>query len=61
MADFIHLLIMSPLIQKFVWGRQVGMAIEGLSKKVLADFELPVPPLEEQERIVAIVKQLIAI
>ncbi|MDA8628285.1 restriction endonuclease subunit S [Pseudomonadales bacterium] len=60
MADFVHILIMSPLIQKFVWGRQVGMAIEGLSKKVLENFEFPVPPLEEQERIVKKVKQLLA-
>ena len=60
MADFVHILIMSPLIQKFVWGRQVGMAIEGLSKKVLENFEFPVPPLEEQDRIVKKVKQLLA-
>jgi len=58
MCRFFHLGILSPLVQKLVWGRQVGMAIEGLSKKVLEQFEYPVPPLSEQHRIVAKVDEL---
>ncbi|WP_282109536.1 restriction endonuclease subunit S [Shewanella algicola] len=58
MCEFIHLGLMSPMVQKLVWGRQVGMAIEGLSKKVLEQFEFPIPPLEEQHRIVAKVDEL---
>jgi type I restriction enzyme S subunit len=61
MNNFLHLGILSPLIQKLVWGRQVGMAIEGLSKKVLELFEFPVPPLKEQHRIVAKVDELMAL
>lgn len=61
MCDFLHLGIKSPLVQQLVWGRQVGMAIEGLSKKVLEQFEFPVPPLEEQHRIVAKVEQLMSL
>ncbi|EDQ02236.1 restriction endonuclease subunit S [Shewanella benthica] len=61
MCKFLHLGIMSPLVQKLVWGRQVGMAIEGLSKKVLEQFEFPVPPLAEQQRIVAKVDELMAL
>ena len=61
MSRFLHLTILSPLVQKLVWGRQVGMAIEGLSKKVLEQFEFPVPPLEEQHRIVAKVDELMAL
>jgi type I restriction enzyme S subunit len=61
MAEFLHLGILSPLVQKLVWGRQVGMAIEGLSKKVLEKFEFPIPPLAEQHRIVAKVDELMAL
>lgn len=61
MNQFVHLGILSPLVQKLVWGRQVGMAIEGLSKKVLELFEFPIPPLAEQKRIVEKVDQLFAI
>lgn len=61
MTPFLQLCIRSPLIQKFVWGRQVGMAIEGLSKKVLELFEMPIPPLAEQHRIVAKVDELFEI
>jgi type I restriction enzyme S subunit len=58
MTPFLHLSIMSPPVQRLVWTRQVGMAREGLSKKVLELFEVPVPPLAEQKRIVAKVNEL---
>jgi len=61
MTPFVHLCIQSPLIQSLVWGRQVGMAIEGLSKKVLERFEMPIPPLAEQQRIVQKADELIAL
>ena len=57
-TPFIYLCIRSPLLQKIVWERQVGMAIEGLSKKVLELFEIPIPPLAEQKRVVAKVDEL---
>lgn len=56
--QYLHYLIMSPYTQSLVWGRQVGMAREGLSKKVLQQFEIPLPPLEEQLRIVQKVHEL---
>ncbi|GAC23508.1 type-1 restriction enzyme EcoEI specificity protein [Paraglaciecola mesophila KMM 241] len=61
MGLFVHLGILSPLVQRLVWGRQVGMAIEGLSKKVLELFEFPIPPLAEQHRIVAKVDELMTL
>nr|WP_256493385.1 restriction endonuclease subunit S [Endozoicomonas sp. SCSIO W0465] len=61
MTSFVHTALLSPMVQSLVWGRQVGMAIEGLSKKVLECFEFPVPPLEEQHRITAKVNQLMTL
>lgn len=61
LSSFVHLGIQSPIVQRLVWGRQVGMAIEGLSKKVLELFEFPVPPQAEQPRIIAKVDELMAL
>lgn len=49
---FLHKCILSPYIQGLIWGRQVGANREGLSKKILELFEIPYPPLAEQNRIV---------
>jgi len=57
---FIHSLLLSPYCQRLIWSRQVGMAREGLSKKVLESFEIPIPPFSEQHRIVAKIDQLMA-
>ncbi|MFQ2125339.1 restriction endonuclease subunit S [Aeromonas jandaei] len=61
LAPFVHLGIKSPLVQDLIWGRQVGMAIEGLSKRTLELFEFPIPPLAEQQRIVAKVDELMVL
>lgn len=55
---YLHLCMLSPYVQSMVWGRQVGMAREGLSKKVLEQFEIPLPPIPEQDRIVTRVVEL---
>lgn len=56
--EYLHLCILSPYTQSMIWGRQVGMAREGLSKKVLEQFEIPLPPIAEQHRIVTRVAEL---
>jgi type I restriction enzyme S subunit len=58
---FIRICLLSPFGQEMIWGRQVGMAREGLSKKVLEQFEIPLPPLSEQKRIVAKADELMAL
>lgn len=58
---FIRICLLSPFGQEMIWGRQVGMAREGLSKKVLEQFEIPLPPLAEQKCIVAKVDELMAL
>ena len=59
--QFMHCLFLSPCCQRMIWQRQVGMAREGLSKKVLEQFEIPIPSLAEQKRIVARVDQLMSL
>lgn len=58
---YLHLCMLSPYAQKMIWGRQVGMAREGLSKKVLEQFEIPLPSIEEQRRIVEKVASLMTL
>jgi type I restriction enzyme S subunit len=55
---FIHCFLLSPCGQSMIWTRQVGMSREGLSKKVLEQFHIPLPPIAEQHRIVAEIDRL---
>ncbi len=58
---FMHFCILSPHVQEMIWSRQVGVAREGLSKKVMEQFEIPLPPLKEQLRIVSKIDKLRAL
>lgn len=56
---FLHTVLISPLVQQAVMDVQVGVSREGLSIAKLSSFLVPVPPLQEQARIVARVGELI--
>lgn len=58
---YLHSCILSPYIQNLIWGRQIGANREGLSKKVLEQFEIPYPPISEQKRIMSKIKELFAL
>jgi type I restriction enzyme S subunit len=50
---FLLAVIESELTQKPIWGKARGVAIRHLSITDLAKLPLPIPPLAEQQRIVA--------
>lgn len=60
-CSYLHKVLMSGLIQDTVMAVQVGVSREGLSIGKLAQFPIPLPPLDEQHRIVAKVDELMAL
>ncbi len=59
LIQFIHLLITSPFVYRQIMSLQVGGTKEGLSAEKASKLLLPIPPLEEQKRIISKVKQFI--
>ena len=55
---FLHTVLISRLVQQAVMDVQVGVSREGLSIAKLGNFLVPIPPLQEQARIVARVADL---
>lgn len=56
--QYIHYCLISNYIQEMIMDVQVGVSREGLSATKLSNFPIPLPPLEEQQRIVARVDAL---
>ncbi len=56
--SFLHTALISRLVQQAVMDVQVGVSREGLSIAKLGNFLIPIPPLQEQARIVARVDEL---
>ena len=56
---WIHNIIISPYIQSKIMDVQVGVSREGLSAEKLKNFLIPLPPLEEQKRIVTKIKEIL--
>lgn len=54
-ADFLYHLLKSDLVQKY-WRRNAGQggAVSNLNSEIIASTPIPIPPLELQEKIVAI-------
>lgn len=57
---FLHKLILSPYFQKLIFSSTTGAGREGLPKYNLEQFIIPLPPLHEQEQIVAKLEELMA-
>jgi type I restriction enzyme S subunit len=58
---FLELVLASPVVQNLIDAIQVGATREALTKAMIEQFEIPVPSLAEQHRIVAKVDQLMAL
>ncbi|MDI2142170.1 restriction endonuclease subunit S [Pseudomonas sp. ITA] len=58
---FLHIALVSQLVQQTVMDMQVGVSREGLSIGKLSQFLIPFPPEAEQHRIVAKVDELMAL
>jgi type I restriction enzyme S subunit len=57
---FLHKLVLSPYFQKLIFSSTSGAGREGLPKYNLEQFIIPLPPLHEQEQIVAKLEELMA-
>ncbi len=57
---FLVSFLSSPLIQNMIIDVQVGATREALTKGMIEQFDIPLPPLAEQQRIVAKIDELMA-
>jgi type I restriction enzyme S subunit len=55
---FLHKLVLSPYFQKLIFSSTTGAGREGLPKYNLEQFIIPLPPLHEQEQIIAKLEKL---
>ena len=58
LPEFVQLFLASPAVQNLIDDVQVGATREALTKAMIEQFELPLPSIEEQRRIVAKVDEL---
>ena len=58
---FLSMFLASPAVQRMIDEIQVGATRQTLTKAMIEQFEIPLPPLAEQKRIVAKVDELMAL
>lgn len=58
--NYLKYYLMSPEIQEYIYVAKTGIGVPDLGMKTIKNFYIPVPPIEEQTRIVAKVDELMA-
>lgn len=58
---FLAVFLASPSVQRMIDEVQVGATRQALTKGMIEQFEIPLPPLDEQKRIVSKVDELMAL
>lgn len=58
-VDFLYYAMKSEYYRKFIEEKTTGTAVRQLAAKELANILIPLPPLEEQKRIIAKIKELL--
>ena len=60
LPPFLAFYFATPQFQKFVDDTQAGATRQALTKGLIENFSIPVPPLDEQRRIVAVLQEQMA-
>ena len=60
-AHFLALLIGSPSVRQYLGGSAVGSTMQNLNQSILLSLQVNLPPLPEQQRIVARVQELMTL
>jgi type I restriction enzyme S subunit len=59
-SGFLSFYISTPEFQRFIMDSQAGATRQALTKVLIEDFRIPLPPLQEQKRIAAILNEQMA-
>jgi type I restriction enzyme S subunit len=51
----------SPSVQRMIWNEQYGVTRQALTKAQILDFDIPVPPRNEQLRMIGSIRRLIGL
>src|SRR5262249_48980245 len=58
LPKFLARYLASPDVQAMIWSEEYGVTRQALTKGQILAFEIPVPPMAEQERIVSAIDRL---
>ena len=57
-TNFLSRYLASPIVQGWIMAEEYGATRQALTKQMILNFDIPLPPLNEQKRIVAKIEEL---